>query len=143
MKQVPDRKKLRREYLRKKVRYSTVIVLCLVGTICFVPFVIQNTMESIRNFSPASLGISAFILQGGLMIWLGISAMRLHLHHARTQAKKLTFVPPVTADTLPAEEILVRGSQEPPVVRSDILLRVPDEQNTLPEELLKASLRKP
>jgi hypothetical protein len=51
--------------------------------------------------------------------------------------KSLTYVPPVTAETLPAEEILVRGSEEPPGVQSEVLLRGALGHETPQEELLR------
>jgi hypothetical protein len=41
----------------------------------------------------------------------------------RKTAKSIPVVLPLTPDMLPAEEVLVRGSQEPSVLQSEILLR--------------------
>jgi len=40
---------------------------------------------------------------------------------------------------LPADEILVRGSQEPPIVQSEVLLRATQQQETPKEELLRVN----
>jgi hypothetical protein len=51
---------------------------------------------------------------------------------------QLAYIPPVAASTLPAEEILVRPADEPPVVQSTILLRAAQGgQETPKEELLR------
>ncbi len=54
-------------------------------------------------------------------------------------AKQIPYVPPVTPDTLPADEILVRGSKEPPIAQSAVLLRAAKEQETPKKELLRIS----
>jgi len=59
---------------------------------------------------------------------------------ASSEAEKLPFVPPVTADTLPAEEVLVRGSEEPAQEQSKILLRGTNGSGgTREQELLRSS----
>ncbi len=49
-------------------------------------------------------------------------------------AKSNPYVPPVTPDTLPADEILVRGSEEPPVAQSEVLLRAAHRGKETPKE---------
>jgi hypothetical protein len=58
---------------------------------------------------------------------------------AGKEAAKLPYVPPVTPDILPAEEILVRAADVPPVAQSTILLRAAQGQETPKEELLRVS----
>jgi hypothetical protein len=54
------------------------------------------------------------------------------------EAKSLPYIPPVTPDTLPPDEILVRGSEEPPVAQSEVLLRAAKAtQEAAKEELLR------
>jgi hypothetical protein len=70
--------------------------------------------------------------------WL---AKRSHqaLHRGRIQAQIL-YVPPLTPDILPADEILVRGSEELPVAQSEVLLRAAQQgQETPKEELLRVT----
>jgi hypothetical protein len=55
----------------------------------------------------------------------------------RRELHAIPYVPPVTPDTLPADEILVRGSEEPVAVQSEVLLRSAQGQDTPKEELLK------
>jgi hypothetical protein len=56
------------------------------------------------------------------------------------EALQVPNVLPVTANTLPAEEILVRAAEEPPVAQSTVLLRAAQRgQETPQEELLRMS----
>jgi hypothetical protein len=68
---------------------------------------------------------------------------RIILHHMR-QARKaraaLSYVPPVPPDTFPAEEVLVRGAEEPQA-ESETLVRaaMPTTEETPAEQLLRSS----
>jgi hypothetical protein len=56
------------------------------------------------------------------------------------QTARIPYVPPVTPNTLPADEILVRSSTLSEVPQSEILLRATHAtQETPPEELLRVS----
>jgi hypothetical protein len=55
------------------------------------------------------------------------------------QTTDLHYAPPITPDTLPADEILVRGSDEPSVVQSQVLLRAAKEQTRQDEQLLRGT----
>jgi hypothetical protein len=56
------------------------------------------------------------------------------------QEEAIPYVQPVTINTLPAEEVLVRGSEEPIQEQSTSLLRAAGERDEFPvEELLRAS----
>ncbi len=55
------------------------------------------------------------------------------------KAKQVPYVPPVIANTLPAEEILVRAADEPPVAQSAVLLRAAKGVETPKDELLRVS----
>jgi hypothetical protein len=62
------------------------------------------------------------------------------IRKARQEAKQLPYVPPVTANTLPAEEVLVRGSEEPTQEQGKVLLRGADgSAGTGEQELLRSS----
>lgn len=70
------------------------------------------------------------------MIWIMVRAA----HRAHREAKQLPYVPPVTADILPAEEVLVRGSAQPAQEQSKVLLRGTDSSaGTGEQELLRSS----
>jgi Trk-type K+ transport system membrane component len=48
-------------------------------------------------------------------------------------------LPQEIASTLPADEILVRGADEPAVAQSEVLLRAAEERKTAKDELLRMS----
>lgn len=52
---------------------------------------------------------------------------------------KIPVVPPVNIATLPAEEVLVRGSEAPSFAQSEVLLRATQAAETPQEELLRAA----
>src|SRR5579871_5642303 len=138
MSQVPDRKK-RRQYLGRKAEAYTsgilcglfLLAMCSIALLCLcvaaytlLPF-LQGKPEGAAFIgslvSGAAAGFSAW------QLWKGIKGAKERANTA--------YVSPVTADTLPADEILVRGSETPPVVQSRELLRSANEQPTPTEEL--------
>jgi hypothetical protein len=70
-----------------------------------------------------------------VLVWFAIRTFKNNMK----QVKNLAYVASITSDTLPAEEILVRGSEEPSVALNEVLLRAAKEQETPKEELLRAS----
>ena len=81
------------------------------------------------------IDFTACMLVFGLLAWSGWMTAK-----EGKQALKVPYVPPVTADTLPAEEILVRGSQEPTQEQSRVLLRgTYSRTGTGEQELLRGS----
>jgi|SRR5579871_2441662 len=72
----------------------------------------------------------------GRIFWLLVRSTR----KAYRTVKQLLYVPPVTANTLPAEEVLVRGSEEPTEEQGKVLLRGTDGSAGAGEqELLRGS----
>jgi hypothetical protein len=124
MKQVPDRKKLRRAYVRRKV------ALFLLPPVGFVIYSILAWLLIGQHWHPVEFMCAATFL-AFLLIWFPI-------YRAATHGKKIPYVAPVTTSTLPADEILVRGSEEPPVAQSEVLLRAAQGDETPKEELLRA-----
>ncbi len=152
MTQAPGRKKLRREYLLRKARaYSS-------GVVCGLLFI------------PALLLTMLLVGIGGVMIawwicaeklppgWWAISAVIILVsffasfvparcawfcwrgfQRARETAQ-FPSVPPLAGDTLSVAEILVRGSEQPPVVQSEVLLRAAHgAEESAQAELLRMS----
>jgi len=135
VKQVSDRKKLRREYLRKKgkahsksVLYGAICVALWVMVALFLFFVNEPGV----HMPPMDYAIATIICLAA--VWFTSQLVK-----SEAEAKLVPYVPPVTPNTLPADEILVRGSEEPPVAQSDVLLRAAKEQETPQEELLRVS----
>jgi Zn-dependent protease with chaperone function len=156
MKQVPDRKKLRREYLGKmcaimttRVILNLLFIFTLLATAvlgyCSVSLLVngqlQNPFSTERPYSdPLSVCVLfmfclPFTVFAGMLAWM----FWLGLKEAQTMATALTLVPPLTPNTLPADEILGRASEKPPITQSEILLRPAQAQETPQQELLRVS----
>jgi hypothetical protein len=72
----------------------------------------------------------------GFASWMIYHITKLASHHVTS----VPYVPPVKFDTLPAEEVLVRGAQEPTQEQSAVLLRAAEESADTPaEQLLRAA----
>src|SRR5689334_12444074 len=103
MARIPDRKKMRREYLKRKGKaYTKVAAKGL--------FVIPAALVSLGIIAAQWWGISQGypFLPISILLFM-LSAMitqRLWraMQQARQDAAHLPYVPPVTTDTLPAEE---------------------------------------
>jgi len=93
------------------------------------------------------------IKQNVLYLLVGIGALTVAFitgfttlksgHFARRQvstAALLPYIPPIAPNTLPVEEVLVRGSQEPTQEQRTVLLRAAGEKDDKPEQLLRASV---
>jgi hypothetical protein len=126
MSQLTDRKKLRQKYLTRKFRAIAHAGLAwgmacaiVIGYLCWL----QGCDNARYGVEPV-IWVTLYFLVRGRSCAREVSAMR--------------YVPPITPDTLPADEILVRGS-EAPTDHSEILLRAAKEQETPKEELVRAS----
>jgi hypothetical protein len=143
MRQAPDRKKLRREYLRRKsVGTATAIlnavffvpclimtIACLVVTIGRIVIYIKEAPDGVLPVSILSAVLTAIFARCTYSCWKGVED--------GIASAQLPYVPPATPATLPADEILVRSSEEPPVSQSKVLLRAAKQQEIAPEELLR------
>jgi|SRR5579871_414311 len=149
MNKVPDRKKLRQEYLWKKgLAYSILVLRSVVGilgllfTLWAIALVIyfRSNAEALRPAvdvpEEIALGCGVAAIFAGLFtVVCGWNIPRAY------KAIQIPHIPAVVPDLLPAEEVLVRGSEEPPVAQSDILLRASiTEQETPPEQLLRPTV---
>jgi hypothetical protein len=153
MKQVPNRKKLRREYLRTLFRAFGIAVMCgflavAGGLILFIG--VSNSVLDLLWFVgsvvfgrklPEQRVLSNLFFDGTVLPAIGF-ASRSFLRGAKCatqQVHNLSYVLPIITDTLPADEILVRASVEPPVVQSEVLLRAATGTETPKEELLRVA----
>ena len=141
---VPDRQKQRREYLGRKAG------ACLGEgmAVAFLLFFLLLT-AGCGIFTCLSLfipGLQPAILPFGfLTFFLGVGSRAIYMvtQQADQHVKSISYIPPVTLNTLPAEEVLVRGSQEPTQEQSGVLLRAAGESADTPsEQLLRASVGK-
>jgi len=77
---------------------------------------------------------AVMLVVSALLIWPSVKVCKKGI----AESRRLPYVPPLNPDTLPAEEVLVRGAEEPPIVPSEVLLRATNERETPKEELLRA-----
>lgn len=117
MNPVPDRKKLRREYLNRRVMYHGmaasawiwVLMATLFGVMSLVIAAVGLAYRSWPSLWP--LFVQSFGGFIGALVIVGIAMRGRKKMLAILQTTD--YVPPVTPSTLPAEEILVRGTTEP------------------------------
>ncbi len=99
-------------------------------------------MHKIDLVSNQDMNTAALVpIMGFVMIVLTVISGKLSwLFWDKVKAAKtsvrILYVPPVTLDTIPAEEILVRGSDETPVAQSEVLLRAAQQGQQTPKEAL-------
>lgn len=140
MEPVPDRVRLRRIYLWKKgTVYSKAtagVLLCLVlgivvflGGLAALALLWQNPLWT---FSSSTFLFGMAVVS----LWLYWKS-RMLVQKAKIEVAR-HYAPPVTLETLPAGEVLVRGSNEPLLSSQDQLLRpVTSSRQTPAEELLR------
>lgn len=139
MSQREDRVKRRQEYLKKKGEAYTLITMMLFLSLPFA--VIAFSLLLIPFFfHPKSLDawipLATLFAYAGGALWFLLSIAR----HEHQEARQLPYVPPVTADSLPQEEILLRGAQPPPQEQGKLLLRgATDRKEISSQELLRIS----
>jgi hypothetical protein len=151
MTRVPDRKKLRREYLKQKgfayyhltgksLFFSLGVLVCI-GLLQFAVYVffvaIQDGRESsfyaepeyyVSGLCGIMACVSAVITRS---IWRGVQQAKQDLN--------IPNVPPLTSDTLPAEEVLVRGAEEPLAGKDTLVRPSTASEETTAEQLLRNS----
>jgi hypothetical protein len=133
---VPDRKKLRRDYLRKKRRLNAlqIVGFCILLPCILAPIAIAIGLLAWYRFSAvASLSTLAAL---GCWLLLVRKGWRALLEVERRE-RTLPYVPPVTLNTLPANEVLVRGSQQPATPHKEVLLRPAQGGETPADQLLR------
>jgi hypothetical protein len=134
MNQVPDRKKLRKKLRREYLIFGGWnVVLCvtevLLLTIGYI-YIVCNAPHN--NYT------GRFVLILGLFVALGAFI----LGHEAKKDHRVTcdrIIPPITPDTLPADEILLRGAQEPSAPNETLLRAGVKSEETKAEELLRSS----
>lgn len=137
---VPDRAKARREYLVKKAKTNTQRIFGALITIFFglltVVFAIGMVFCLVRTDGPSIVWVLLLALLTGSATYLGYR----FVYDANVEDKSIECVPPVHEQIphLPAEEVLLRGSQAS-AASPDELLRSAAKQETPAEELLRAT----
>ena len=143
MKQVPDWKKLRREYLRSRIHLQIasrvangVFLVMLIAMIFFLLLSLGCAMQA-RQSSGSWWDWFWCGVHALLALTSGRIAYRSCFWHEEAQrAARLPMVPPFNVNALPADEILVRGSEQP-TIQSEVLLRAAKSEEVLKEELLR------
>ena len=145
MNRVPDRKRLRREYLRKQVLghgkggfgvlfYVLGSLLCPVSGCIAVLLLLGATLM----LSPWCL-ITALAFAGMAVATWKLASCAWRLLDGFEDAARTPYVPPVTTSTLPVEEVLVRGAAEPSTPSETLLRAAGTGEETKAEELLRSS----
>ena len=137
-----ERVKQRREYLKQKgwayTEAGVTALLSISGAIAAISYFLGTRSGNLPHYWYEYGGVFLVIsaLGFGLLSYLfAFSARRAH-----QKTKQLLYIPPVIANTLPAEEVLVRGSEEPAQEQSKVLLRGTDSSMGVAEqELLRSS----
>src|SRR5260370_33487923 len=114
---VPERQKKRREYLKKKAGAYVLIMLavfvCLALIVGGMPAcgkLADLSMDSSRGwFWGFSMTLAGIVVT--IVIFLALYFGGQILTSSGEITKTIPYVPPITPNTLPAEEVLVRGSQ--------------------------------
>ncbi len=158
MNRIQERKQQRQEYLKQKGKaysimaiFSTVLGLTiisgLVGIVYLALLILfdPKTASEQQVSSPLSkLIFLAFMALLAFGLYMALCCSVRDGRALRRQIAQLPYIPPVTPDTLPAEELLVRGAEEPKQAQSEVLVRpVMHEQETPSEQLLCVTDDKP
>ena len=138
-----ERLRKRQQYLKRKVAaYSKTGIALFLAVPCAlltcILFILAFLNWTGRGADhPANL--LAFAI-GTIAIGMVCCYFILIAERGVQEVTQLSHVPPVTADTLPSEEVLVRGSEEPTQEQSKVLLRGTDgSTDTGEQELLRSS----
>jgi hypothetical protein len=136
---VEDLAKKRREYLREKAVGSILIV---VAVFFCAPLAVSTLFSFIglvivRERAENVVQVIVLFISCPLLIWMARTAGKIN-----TKINSLEYVPPVAEQIkdLPAEEILVRGSDQPAATRDELLRAANEAQDTGSEELLRANI---
>lgn len=139
MNKMQEQKKQRRQYLLKKgAVYISMKMAGFLMVLCAIE-ALMELIPALQIFSPIRR------LDGIVYLVLALMFGGAYLLFARAKRwadktlLQIPYVPPVTADNLPAAEVLVRGSEEP---TGAVLLRGTDGSADAGEqELLRSSQR--
>ena len=142
MSNTQERFNQRKQYLKqKRIAYAKggiadlLIVPCAVLSVClFLAALFCLYIGGIPLLVSPIVFVAALLIASLCILFADLARRRYE------EAQQLPYVPPVTADTLPAEEVLVRASEKPKEEQSQILLRGTDSSaGTGEQELLRSS----
>ena len=147
MSRIQDRKQQRREYLWKKeaaYTLSTFLSFLMVPCIGIALIALMEVVSFLCHYWVTAdyHDLVMAILYMGIAFLLGGASWLLFRSARQTKrdAEQLPYVPPVTAATLPNEEVLLRGSDASTQEQSSVLLRgTQSGEETDGQELLRSS----
>ena len=131
MSRAPDRKKLRREYLRKKATGYLMSRMSVALPVMAIVAIVTSAIYEEQHITGAVAVI--FIAASALMV--GLIALKMSGH--AELASRAPYVPPVTPSILPAEEILVRSAEQPDAPQEALLRPTQAHEETAPTQLLR------
>jgi len=143
-----ERIRQRRLYLAKKgwayTKMSLNAVLAFPFALLVFVVLFLLGLDLIFGFHRHSFILICVVLADCVGVWFASRHWFRSMKKAHQEALQLPFVPPVIPDTLPAEEVLVRGSEEPAQEQGKVLLRGTDGSGSTGEqELLRSSQQEP
>jgi hypothetical protein len=138
MKQIPDRKMLRREYLMRRIHIHWRQLLFGIHWLSF-PLVIYASYLGRHRLGEHSDQIWPFVCIFWSLVFIGALVQDWRRIQRLNHEADLSYAPPIKHVVFPTDEILVRASEAPPVVQSEALLRAAQEHKTPQEELLRAN----
>jgi len=130
MSPVPDRRQQRREYLKKK---ASGFVMSGMSVALPVIAVVATVMSAVYEDEHV-IGLNTVVCIVACAPILGLFALKMSGH--AEIASRAPFVPPVKASILPAEEILMRGAEEPAAPNETLLRAAGKGEETAKEQLL-------
>lgn len=138
---IPDRHKQRKEYLRHKTTtlskfigsLVTALLIPVLSIVCLRRLV--DWMFQLNSLLLLCLLSCLFIIVICLPVgWFSQISGRSWREH-----RSIPYVPAIPPNSLPANEVLVRSSQEPEQEQSTVLLRAAENADTPAEELLRSA----
>jgi hypothetical protein len=145
MNPLPDRKKLRRDYLRKRAlaeaKGNGGILVFMIASVVATLSVIGALVFALASlFFDASECLTNAVMLAGIAVVSGpLAKWGWGLIHCIDDVKRLVYVPPIKPSTLPAEEILVRGAGEPTAPTETLLRATVKGEEPRAEELLRST----
>ena len=141
MNQIQDRRRLRQEYLIKRMAAYGKMVRSAFGTLIGI-FVLAWMAPSCFDpdfYNRYSWCVQMFAIAATFVVVVAITSGAARHARIKRDLDAIPYVPRVTTDALEAEEVLVRASEEPQLVQSEVVVRAAVARQTPQAELLRAN----
>ena len=140
MSPLPDRQKQRREYLRKKrvgrALSSTGATIFASAVVVSGALIVVAILTLIVDHDVAT---AALYLMAAIALMGAVSKFSADVMKKGNDLSDVSYVPPITPDHLPAEEVLVRGATEPSAPAETLLRAAESNEETGPDQLLRVA----